>query len=760
MKTYHFTIPRTHVDVDFVIKKPFSFVLGGNATGKTTCSIAISNKANSFVFNDRFISKNVYVSLGNDNSGEISKSNKENLSSIFMGEDLAADAKILDKALQDKTTLRSLKNKANNDFNIYLKENNRKLNGKLEDFLSQFNSSSSYDKDKDLSDNLEKCIITPTNSQVFDSEEIFENEYLQFINNTLINDIYRQIKAIDVLRKCLFDGSSLEDEYQNDVISYNKNLQLIINNEKVFSDNSTSKFQEWIKDGLSFQDGHKVCVFCHAENRENEFARWKTAIENNASQIKARLHNRIVKQIGEIDSLLQKQKENLSHFLPKAYQSIIEIKATLESVKEKLEGSSIIDENLTKTYIIENVIKSESEIEYKLILHLLLKDFKKYLAPFFLDFSLKKVIDSQKKSLDEKMNKEAEIKTDAINKILESLGSTMRVTIVQDNGGGSRKFTLSSANGNIATSSEGELSELALAVFIYKIKNENLNNAVIVFDDPVDSLDVSKYYKFRKTIFDLQLTLPEKGNNQIVIFTHNFYFFMSLISCFLPGTSLYKKNILDVYSIGENGFKQIDKFEELLVDDINLLHRLLRSCKNSSEAYRILVLLPLITREGMDIRLKFSGITDPLNPKQSIQELYNKGIISENVKAELLTLNQDDGSDSKYIKNNILDLPSVSKSDFISKLQRVNRFYELLQLPKIITNEEITYIESTIDDNIKAEELNSTADFGFTIIDKANQLLLQSSKDATSHMRHPRYQLTESIINLTGSADILVTKNK
>lgn len=102
----------------------------------------------------------------------------------------------------------------------------------------------------------------------------------------------------------------------------------------------------------------------------------------------------------------------------------------------------------------------------------------------------------------------------------------------------------------------------------------------------------------------------------------------------------------------------------------------------------------------------------------------------------------------------------MSKSDFISKLKRVNRFYELLQLPKIITNEEITYIESTIDDNIKAEELDSTADFGFTIIDKANQLLLQSSKDATSHMRHPRYQLTESIINLTGSADILVTKNE
>ena len=397
--------------------------------------------------------------------------------------------------------------------------------------------------------------------------------------------------------------------------------------------------------------------------------------------------------------------------------------------------------------------------KYKLVLHLLLKDFRKYLAPFFLDSSLKKLIDSQKKSLDEKMNKEAEIKTDAINKILESLGSTMRVTIVQDNGGGSRKFTLSSAKGNIATSSEGELSELALAVFIYKIKNEKLNDAVIVFDDPVDSLDVSKYYKFRKTIFDLQLTLPEKGNNQIVIFTHNFYFFMSLISCFLPGTSLYEKNILDVYSIGENGFKQIDKFEELLVDDINLLHRLLRSCKNSSEAYRILVLLPLITREGMDIRLKFSGITDPLNPKQSIQELYDKGIISEDVKAELLVLNQEDGSDSKYIKKNILGLPSVSKSDFINKLRRVNKFYKLLQLPEIITKEEITCIESTIDDNIKAEELDSTADFGFVIIDKANQLF-QSSKEACSHMRHPRYQLTESIINLTGSADILVTKNE
>ena len=134
----------------------------------------------------------------------------------------------------------------------------------------------------------------------------------------------------------------------------------------------------------------------------------------------------------------------------------------------------------------------------------------------------------------------------------------------------------------------------------------------------------------------------------------------------------------------------------------------------------------------MDIRLKFCGITDPLNPKQSIQELYDKRIISEDVKNELLALNQDDGSDSKYIKNNILELPSVSKSDFINKLRRVN---------------------------IKAEELDSTADFGFAIIDKANQLF-QSSKEACSHMRHPRYQLTESIINLTGSADILVTKNE
>lgn len=101
----------------------------------------------------------------------------------------------------------------------------------------------------------------------------------------------------------------------------------------------------------------------------------------------------------------------------------------------------------------------------------------------------------------------------------------------------------------------------------------------------------------------------------------------------------------------------------------------------------------------------------------------------------------------------------MSKSDFINKLRRVNKFYKLLQLPEIITNEEITCIESTIDDNIKAEELDSTADFGFAIIDKANQLF-QSSKEACSHMRHPRYQLTESIINLTGSADILVTKNE
>ncbi len=69
------------------------------------------------------------------------------------------------------------------------------------------------------------------------------------------------------------------------------------------------------------------------------------------------------------------------------------------------------------------------------------------------------------------------------------------------------------------TLSSGDKSTLAFAFFVAKYHNENISNTVLVFDDPITSLDF-----FRKKQTNNIITRFVKKARQVIVFTHSMEF--------------------------------------------------------------------------------------------------------------------------------------------------------------------------------------------------------------------------------------------
>jgi wobble nucleotide-excising tRNase len=132
----------------------------------------------------------------------------------------------------------------------------------------------------------------------------------------------------------------------------------------------------------------------------------------------------------------------------------------------------------------------------------------------------------------EKQIKSVKPTINAINTILDSFGfKGFHLTTSEDN----KYYQIVRADGSLAkdTLSEGERSFLVFLYFYYLIQgakdiNENVSeNEVVVFDDPVSSLDSDVLFIVSTLIKDILNKLRNKESNikQVFLLTHNTYFF-------------------------------------------------------------------------------------------------------------------------------------------------------------------------------------------------------------------------------------------
>ena len=116
---------------------------------------------------------------------------------------------------------------------------------------------------------------------------------------------------------------------------------------------------------------------------------------------------------------------------------------------------------------------------------------------------------------------------DMMNKALASFLGHTEITFVPSDDGGNEGYILKRGDKLARSLSEGEKTAIAFVHFTIKLRDENfdVNNGVIVIDDPISSLDSNSQYQafsFLKTA---------AGNaKQLFVFTHNFDFLKMLLN--------------------------------------------------------------------------------------------------------------------------------------------------------------------------------------------------------------------------------------
>ena len=124
----------------------------------------------------------------------------------------------------------------------------------------------------------------------------------------------------------------------------------------------------------------------------------------------------------------------------------------------------------------------------------------------------------------------------SINSLLESFGVEFRIHEVERKADTARKETLTftielkgmpfDPNGSrknpyslTNTLSSGDRSTLAFALFLAKLKRTDLSDFILIFDDPITSLDF-----FRKQQTSKQISMISNHAKQVIVFTHSMEF--------------------------------------------------------------------------------------------------------------------------------------------------------------------------------------------------------------------------------------------
>jgi wobble nucleotide-excising tRNase len=181
-------------------------------------------------------------------------------------------------------------------------------------------------------------------------------------------------------------------------------------------------------------------------------------------------------------------------------------------------------------------------------------------------------------------------------------------------------------NGELAKDlSEGEKTALAIVYFLTKINEEgfDLENGVVVVDDPVSSLDSSAIFQAFGFIKG-----SIKNAGQIFILTHHFDFFRQIKNWF----SYCRKNDREYYMVvckNENGTRKssITKIDKLLIDYESEYHFLFsvlyRFAKGQERHSEEIYPLPNIARKFLENFLAFR-VPVALGPRRTEPVLFHR----------------------------------------------------------------------------------------------------------------------------------------
>ena len=335
---------------------------------------------------------------------------------------------------------------------------------------------------------------------------------------------------------------------------------------------------DWVKQGREFYDPEeRICPFCQQttppslEDNLNEyfdetfiadtaaietlFTAYKTDSERVKQSVQTLLDNPskfldAAKLQAESDLLESKIQINIQHIEDKRRESsksveLDSLKNVLDAMKKLVEDANVaIQKNNT---MVSNLDTERTQLTGQVWRYLLDHEIKGDLATFYgKKVDIKAAIDNLKEQINQKTSeqqtKDQEIKTleksttsiqptiDGINTLLKLFGFTEFALAKSSR---DRFYKIQRADGSDAkgTLSEGESSFIAFLYFYHLLRGSNTESGmtsdrVVVFDDPVSSLDSDILFIVSSLIKDLFLEVRNNSGTikQVFVLTHNVYF--------------------------------------------------------------------------------------------------------------------------------------------------------------------------------------------------------------------------------------------
>lgn len=563
--------------------KKFNYIFGSNGSGKTTISRIIDNLENfsscnitwvngnaleSKVYNTDFVQKNFVTQSGLKGVFTLGENNTEVLQKI-------EDAKNCIEKIE--TDISNIKINLNGvDGNGGKK---KELSNLEQEYLEIF-----WEPVKRFK--KEKLKLCDGLSGVLNDRAKFKTTLVQQYStnqSALFSQEILEERAQKIFSKALSITQNISLPSVETIIAYEKDpilSKIVIGKENVDIATMINKLgnSDWVRQGISYYDGNEnVCPFCqqktddHFEKSLTEyfdeaFENDMTTIDNllnNYTKISEDLKENFVKIIESesvfldieklkskkqvVDSILlmniqkinQKKKESSQIIVLDSLSDVLKsIVAEIKDANKKIDEHNIIVNNISTEK------SSLTECIWKFVIEELKDSIKNYnKSRAEIDAAINGLTRSGNGKVLEKSKKSAELRElektitsiqptcDEINTILSSFGfKSFKLAVADDN----RSYKLLRNDGTEAqtTLSEGEKNFVAFLYFYHLIKGSHneggvLTNKIVVFDDPISSLDSDVLFIVSTLIRDIIAEVRDNDSTikQVFILTHNIYFF-------------------------------------------------------------------------------------------------------------------------------------------------------------------------------------------------------------------------------------------
>lgn len=704
------------------LDKKMIFIYGKNGSGKTTLSRSLKDN-NCYVFNEDFIYKNVYV-IQNDGA-KVDQTTKNNFSELLIGEEevtikkeivkLEEFNKKLSQELRDKNILVNnvlFKNGLSQDDNILttMIDDNFKYNfeGTQEEQLNNYEYISKLEQKIKNDEDLQLKI-----------KQLNKQENLVDLNNKINNN--------PLLNAYLYSDNVIVNTLNQEILlikSYDKTITEL---EKLAKDkNVDSKYFETIKKCLDIQKetGTDKCFLCGTENVLTKIEEWSKIISDKTISERDTLKKKLKQSIDSANTILE-SKNIYEVVAPKTIKFIELYIDTIKTIISSIDNKKY---ELLKIYSFEldSKIVETKEIKES-IRNYLLKSFEKDIVFYNSLINLvTNTIKFKKENLDKLLTKNSNENEKSINTILTELGLNKEMTVTVDRYGGNPKYKIDLKNGNINSLSDGQKHKLALAVFLNYIKNKKLDkDSIVLFDDPVVSLDESGYHLFKKYIIN-NIMKPEIENSPtLIILTHNFNYLYVQISNVISAENLRDNSI--VYKISSSGIQVLD-FHYFELDDIALFKECLEKMKYQFQLNDLSIIYLKLFRIFLDLSLRIKGVPDTLEIHEEIVKLK----LDSKFEDRLRDIHRKLCGISKTRNNNI-----DKSKEGLSLLKEAT---DILGY-NYITNKDIKKSETLVEIEPFYEN-----DVFFILNEIISILLDQKDKNYSNYLNHPRISFTQNIL--------------